>query len=216
MASRSGAAAPAQTSSVRSRSSLRHDRSSRLEYAHDPALSGDGRYVVFDGSVAGVTGVWRRENRPAGAVEQVAGGDAELPSISADGRYVSFTTNRGRISPNSPTAANIPKNRRTKARASTCATWKRRGRARGVHAGLGAERIHPEPQLRIPRRPVGRTRTTGIRLGRRGPLRDQRRRTQGRVRDDRGLEPRRARDAAAAGGRAGPRQRRNAARQRSP
>jgi hypothetical protein len=67
----------------------------QFEYAHDPAISGDGRYVVFDGSVAGVTGVWRRENRPGGELVQVAGGDAELPSISQNGRYVSFTTNEG-------------------------------------------------------------------------------------------------------------------------
>ncbi len=30
-----------------------------------------------------------------GAIEQVAGGDAELPSISENGQYVSFTTNEG-------------------------------------------------------------------------------------------------------------------------
>lgn len=62
--------------------------------AEHPALSGDGRYVAFDGSFGGVTGVWRRDLQ-TGAVEQVAGGDAQLPSISEDGRYVSFTTNEG-------------------------------------------------------------------------------------------------------------------------
>ena len=67
----------------------------QVEYAHDPAISGDGRYVVFDGSIGGVTGVWRRENRPGGNLVEVAGGDAELPSISEDGRFVSFTTNEG-------------------------------------------------------------------------------------------------------------------------
>ncbi len=68
----------------------------QAEYAHDPALSEDGRYVVFDGSVAGVQGIWRRETKPGSTFEQVAGGeDATLPSISADGRYVSFTTNEG-------------------------------------------------------------------------------------------------------------------------
>jgi Tol biopolymer transport system component len=64
-------------------------------YAHDPAISGNGRYVAFDGSFGGVTGVWRRDLL-SGVVEEVAGGDAELPSISEDGRYVSFTTNEGR------------------------------------------------------------------------------------------------------------------------
>jgi hypothetical protein len=67
----------------------------QVEYAHDPAISGDGRYVVFDGSIGGIRGVWRRENRAGGNLEQVAGGDAELPSISQSGQYVSFTTNEG-------------------------------------------------------------------------------------------------------------------------
>ena len=67
----------------------------QAEYAHDPAISEDGNYVVFDGAVAGVQGVWRRETRSGAALEQVAGGDASLPSVSADGRYVSFTTNEG-------------------------------------------------------------------------------------------------------------------------
>jgi len=65
------------------------------DYAHDPAISGDGRFVAFDGSFGGVKGVWRRDLQ-TGEVEQVAGGDAELPSISEDGRYVSFTTNEGK------------------------------------------------------------------------------------------------------------------------
>ncbi len=67
----------------------------QAEYAHSPEISGDGRYVVFEGSVGGVSGIWRRENKPGGALQQVAGGDAELPSISENGQYVSFTTNEG-------------------------------------------------------------------------------------------------------------------------
>lgn len=79
----------------------------QADYAHDAAISGNGRYVVFDGSIGGVTGVWRRELRPGeaalsheGNVEEVAGGDAELPSISENGQYVSFTTNEGKELPN--------------------------------------------------------------------------------------------------------------------
>ncbi len=70
-------------------------------YAHDAAISGDGRYVAFDGSYGGLTGVWRRD-LSTGAIEPVAtqnlsdesisAPDAELPSISEDGQYVSFTT----------------------------------------------------------------------------------------------------------------------------
>ncbi len=63
----------------------------QAEYAHDAAISGNGQYVAFDGSVGGATGVWRRD-LATGAIEQVAGGDAELPSISEDGRYISFTS----------------------------------------------------------------------------------------------------------------------------
>jgi hypothetical protein len=80
--------------------------SEQADYAHDTAISENGRYVVFDGSIGGVTGVWRRELRyqngvlsREGNVEEVAGGDATLPSISEDGQYVSFTTNEGRELP---------------------------------------------------------------------------------------------------------------------
>jgi hypothetical protein len=74
------------------------DAAQQVLYAHDPAISGDGRYVAFDGSFGGKTGVFRREVA-TGAVEPVAvgtpdtpAGSAELPSISETGRYVSFTT----------------------------------------------------------------------------------------------------------------------------
>ena len=66
----------------------------QAEYAHDSAISADGRYVAFDGSIGGVTGVWRRD-LDTDAIEQVAGGDAAMPSISENGQYVSFTTNEG-------------------------------------------------------------------------------------------------------------------------
>lgn len=73
----------------------------QADYAHDAAISGNGRYVAFDGSYGGRTGVWRRD-LATGAVEAVAvedpsepaisAPDASMPSISEDGRYVSFTT----------------------------------------------------------------------------------------------------------------------------
>ena len=65
----------------------------QAEYAHDTVICSDGSYVVFDGSVGGVRGVWR-VNLATRQMQQVAGGDALLPSVSADGRYVSFTTNQ--------------------------------------------------------------------------------------------------------------------------
>jgi hypothetical protein len=76
-------------------------------YAHDSALSANGQYVAFDGYFAGRTGVWRR-NLETEEVQPVAVGavvpgsepesceqpacDAKLPSISATGQYISFTT----------------------------------------------------------------------------------------------------------------------------
>lgn len=73
----------------------------QADFAHDATISGDGRFVAFDGSYGGVTGVWRRDLQ-TGEVLAVASGNvtapainapnAELPSISEDGRYVSFTT----------------------------------------------------------------------------------------------------------------------------
>jgi Tol biopolymer transport system component len=69
--------------------------------ASAPALSANGRYIAFQGSLGGTTGVLRKDLL-TGGVELVAGGsayqpdapgaDASAPSISADGRYVSFTT----------------------------------------------------------------------------------------------------------------------------
>jgi Tol biopolymer transport system component len=74
-----------------------------------PALSQDGRYAVFQGAVGDVTGVFRRDLQ-TGAVApvaasydpeapalgaptpQLAAHDAAGPSVSANGRYVAFTT----------------------------------------------------------------------------------------------------------------------------
>lgn len=75
--------------------------SEQANSAADTVISANGRFLAVDGSVAGVPGVWRRDLL-TGSVEPVAAGDAQqpgidapdalLPSISADGRYVSFTT----------------------------------------------------------------------------------------------------------------------------
>jgi Tol biopolymer transport system component len=65
----------------------------QADYAYSPAISADGRYVTFAGSVASVTGVWRKDVQ-TGVLKLVAGGDASAPSISADGRYVSFTSSQ--------------------------------------------------------------------------------------------------------------------------
>ncbi len=77
----------------------------QAEYAHAAELSSDGRYLVFEGSVGGEAGIWR-ESLATRQLQEVAGGEgvsagshhyaARFPSISADGRYVSFTSNEGR------------------------------------------------------------------------------------------------------------------------
>jgi Tol biopolymer transport system component len=63
----------------------------QADYANHPVISANGQYVAFDGSFGATAGVWRRD-LATGVVEQVAPGDAALPSISANGQYVSFTT----------------------------------------------------------------------------------------------------------------------------
>jgi Tol biopolymer transport system component len=64
------------------------------------ALSADGRYLAFSGIVGPLAGVFR-EDLATGAIVPVATGEAAAggpaagaaePSISADGRYVAFTT----------------------------------------------------------------------------------------------------------------------------
>ena len=47
--------------SLVSQGTLGRGATQQAEYAHDPAISGDGQYLAFDGSIGGVTGVWRRD-----------------------------------------------------------------------------------------------------------------------------------------------------------
>jgi hypothetical protein len=73
----------------------------QFDEANAPALSADGRYAVFQGSLASVRGIYRRDLQ-TGEVQLVAGAseanqalnapDAAAPSVSAEGRYVAFTT----------------------------------------------------------------------------------------------------------------------------
>jgi hypothetical protein len=64
----------------------------QFQRADAPALSADGRYAVFQGILADVPGVYRR-NLQSGAVQLVAReAGAGAPSISGDGRYVAFMT----------------------------------------------------------------------------------------------------------------------------
>lgn len=63
----------------------------QVSFAHDAAISGNGRYVVFDGFNEGRHGIWRRD-LASNVIERVTEGNAALPSISENGQYVSFTT----------------------------------------------------------------------------------------------------------------------------
>ncbi len=92
--------------SLASEGSLGGGAPQQAEYAHDAAISGDGRYVAFDGSFGGVTGVWRRD-LATGVIEPVAGGDAELPSISETGRYISFTSTEELVPEDETTGPNV-------------------------------------------------------------------------------------------------------------
>jgi len=72
-----------------------------------PAISADGHYLAFEASLGGFEGVFRKD-LSSGQILRVAGAstsDPQLsslkatePAISADGRYVSFTT-RARLDP---------------------------------------------------------------------------------------------------------------------
>lgn len=63
----------------------------QAQQAADSVISADGRYVAFDGTVAGKTGIFRRD-LASGEISLVVEGEALLPSISEEGRYISFTT----------------------------------------------------------------------------------------------------------------------------
>jgi hypothetical protein len=63
----------------------------QADYAYQTAVSADGGYGVFTGSVGGVRGIYRK-NLQTGQLDLVAAGDAAAPSISSNGRYISFTT----------------------------------------------------------------------------------------------------------------------------
>lgn len=73
----------------------------QFQEAGESAISANGRYMAFQGSVGGVQGIWRKE-LTTGKLELVTGGsiysgsksltEALAPSISEEGRYVSFTS----------------------------------------------------------------------------------------------------------------------------
>jgi hypothetical protein len=81
----------------------------QADVAVAPAISADGRYLAFQGTLGTAAGVFR-EDLQSGAIVPVAvtdgsgGGGGTAPSISADGRYVSFTT-RAQLDPDDDVGA---------------------------------------------------------------------------------------------------------------
>jgi WD40-like Beta Propeller Repeat len=72
----------------------------QFESAGETAISGDGQYLTFEGTLAGVRGIYRKE-LGSGHLQLVVGGsvyagsplsDAFAPSVSEEGRYISFTS----------------------------------------------------------------------------------------------------------------------------
>jgi hypothetical protein len=64
----------------------------QADYAYDAAISANGEYVAYTGSIASQPGIYRQD-LTTGEVQVVALGAATgVPSISEDGQYVSFTT----------------------------------------------------------------------------------------------------------------------------
>lgn len=77
-------------------------------YAQEPALSGDGKYVAFCGELGGREGIFREElatdsvvpvatTLPTSSRENCEQSPSRAPSISAEGRYVSFTSTQSLV-----------------------------------------------------------------------------------------------------------------------
>jgi WD40-like Beta Propeller Repeat len=64
----------------------------QAEYAHEPAISPDGRYLAFSGVVASKHGVFRKDLVTGQMALVAPGAWTGAPSISGGGRYVSFTS----------------------------------------------------------------------------------------------------------------------------
>lgn len=95
-------AAPVHAATFTSPSLASYQGNTQAADAYQPTISGDGRYVFWVGSFDGVQGIYRKDVQ-TGALELVAGQqsgslaglsapDAGSPAVSADGRYIAFTT----------------------------------------------------------------------------------------------------------------------------
>ena len=64
----------------------------QAEYASEPAVSADGRYVVFTGIIGSKHGVYRKDLVTGELTTVAIGEETGAPSVSADGQRVAFTT----------------------------------------------------------------------------------------------------------------------------
>jgi Tol biopolymer transport system component len=87
------------------------------DFAETPAISLDGRFVAFRGSIGGRMGIFRKDLATGEIAEVFAGSayveppSASEPSISADGSYVSFTTTASLDPANDDTPGSVPQDR---------------------------------------------------------------------------------------------------------
>ena len=149
----------------------------QAEEAVAPALSADGRYLAFQGTIGGLEGVFRKDLQTGAVLPVAVGGayeeeglaaDASAPSISAGRRSLRQLHHRGLAGSRRRHPAAIQ--RRLRRRYGLLAA--------GLRTGLGARRLPPKPHLRRQRR-----------LGGLRPRRAERRRPQGRLRHHRQIEP---------------------------
>ncbi len=68
----------------------------QFEEAGESAISANGEYLAFEGSLGGVAGVWLKDLRSGSQPQLIARG-ATAPSISSEGRYVSFTSSEALV-----------------------------------------------------------------------------------------------------------------------
>ena len=80
----------------------------QADYAYDPAVSAEGNYVAYTGSIASQKGIFRTDLTTGEEQTVALGEDSGAPSISADGRYVSFTTNDNPATGEAPKSTSEP------------------------------------------------------------------------------------------------------------
>lgn len=77
----------------------------QADFAESPALSANGRFVAFVGQIGGQRGIFRKDLVSGEIVPVLLAEQGAEPSISADGRYVSFTTTK-QLDPDDDPVAN--------------------------------------------------------------------------------------------------------------